>query len=63
MLTNSEKINLIINRINNLSDMMKSFIEYSDICKDKYSLEEQLNICTLRKDVLEKELEILASSS
>ncbi len=36
MITNEEKINYIINRINNIDAQIKSFIDNAELCAGKY---------------------------
>jgi hypothetical protein len=52
MLTNQEKIDIIINRLNNLDLIIKSYIDHSEILKNKYSLEDKLTECNAQKTVL-----------
>lgn len=51
-MTNQEKIDILINRLNNLELMKQSFIDHAEEFKDKYSLEDELSICNVKKDVL-----------
>lgn len=59
MISNQDKINLIIWRLNNIEGDIKSFIDHADIFKDKYSLEEELVICNSKKQALMEELNLL----
>ena len=56
MITNDEKIEALINRLDNLEFIIKSFIDHAEDFKDKYSLEEELLICNAKKNVLLEEL-------
>ena len=56
MLTNKEKIDILINRLNKLSFIENSFISHAEDFKDKYFLEDELTICNDQKSAL---LEIL----
>jgi len=51
-MTNQEKIDILINRLNNLELMKQSFIDHAEEFKDKYSLEDELSTCNVKKDVL-----------
>lgn len=62
MLTNQEKIEFVVNSINNIDALIKSFINNSEICKDKYSLEEELLACNAKKIILLKVLNDLGGS-
>ena len=57
MITNEEKINLIINRLNNLDLSIKSFIDNAEEFKNKYSIEDELADCNAKKNALLKALE------
>lgn len=59
MISNQDKINLIIWRLNNIEGDIKSFIDHADIFKDKYSLEEELVKCNSKKQALLEELSLL----
>ena len=56
MITNDEKIEALINRLDNLEFIIKSFIDHAEDFKDKYSLEEELFIFNAKKNVLLEEL-------
>lgn len=56
MITNDEKIDALINRLDNLEAIIKSFIDHAEEFKNKYSLEEELFICNTKKNVLLEEL-------
>lgn len=59
MLENEEKINLIINKLNNIEVIINTHIERAEILSDKYSLDEVLLNCNAIKLALIKELESL----
>jgi len=59
MITNEDKINLIIARIINIEGAISSYIENADVFKSKYSLEEVLPDCNAIKSSLLKELKLL----
>ena len=59
MLDNKEKINLIINKLNNIEVIINTQIERAEILSDKYSLDEVLLNCNAIKLALIKELESL----
>ena len=59
MITNQEKIDFLIDRINTIEFMVKSFIDHAEEFKDKYSLEEELLICESKKVALIEMLEEL----
>ena len=59
MITNEEKIKIIINRINNIDAQIKSFIDNADLCAGKYILEEEILACNAKKTALTQELEAL----
>jgi hypothetical protein len=59
MITDEEKINLIINRLNNMEAIIKSFIDNAESLKDKYVLEDELLICNAKKGILLSTLEDL----
>ena len=61
MITNQEKIEILLNKISNIDDMIKSFTENAETCKDKYLLEDELEICNIKKEVLFAELAILGN--
>lgn len=56
MLTDQEKIGIIVNRLDNLELVIQSYIDNAEMLKDKYSLEEKLTICNIQKNVLLQEL-------
>ena len=61
MLTNEEKIDFIINRINNIDAQIKSFIDNSELCAEKYLVEEEVLTCNLKKKALTQELDLLTN--
>ena len=61
MLTNEEKISLIINRIDNIDAQIKSFIDNAEICAGKYSVEEEVLACNAKKESLLQELNLLTN--
>lgn len=62
MIANEEKIDLIINKLNNIEAMIVSFIDNAEACQDKYSLEEELEICNAKKAVLLEALQNLGGT-
>jgi predicted oxidoreductase len=52
MITTEEKINIVINRLNNLDVIIQSFIANAEILKDKYSLSNELLNCDSKKEAL-----------
>lgn len=52
MISNKEKIEVVINRINNIEALKKSLIDNADICLGKYSLEDELSLCNAKKYAL-----------
>ena len=61
MISHEEKVNFIINRINNIDAQIKSFIDNSEICAGKYSVEEEVLACNAKKEALIQELELLTN--
>jgi hypothetical protein len=59
MLTNEEKINFIINRINNIDAQIKSFTDNAELCAGKYLVEEEILACNSKKAALIQEMESL----
>lgn len=59
MISNQGKIDILIDRINTIEFMVKSFIDHAEEFKDKYSLEEELLICESKKVALIEMLEEL----
>jgi hypothetical protein len=62
MISNQDKIDIIIWRLNNIEGDIKSFIDNAEKFKDKYSLEEELIICNAKKEALLYELNTLGGS-
>jgi hypothetical protein len=62
MLTNEEKISLIINQLNNIEIIMNIHIERADVLSDKYSLDQVLPECNAIKLALLEELESLGGT-
>lgn len=59
MLTNQERISLIINRINNIDAQIKSFVDNAELCAGKYLVEEEVSACNAKKTALIQEMESL----
>jgi hypothetical protein len=59
MITNQDKIKLVIDRLNNVQGDINSYIEHADAFQSKYSLEDVLPECNSIKSALVKELESL----
>ena len=62
MISNIDKIELIIDRLNNIQGDINSYIEHADDFQDKYSLEEVLPKCNAIKLALLQELESLGGT-
>ena len=62
MTTDKEKIDTLINRLDNLDFVIKSFIDNSEKLESKYSFEEEMLSCNARKNVLLEELAKLGGS-
>jgi len=62
MIDNQDKIDLIINRLNNVHGDIISYTKYADDFQDKYSLEDVLPKCNAIKLALLEELESLGGS-
>jgi hypothetical protein len=52
MITNEEKIEIIMNRLNNLEAIIKSYTDNAEMLKDKYSLEDKLKDYNIEKSAL-----------
>jgi hypothetical protein len=52
MITNAEKIETINNRLDNLEFIINSFIDHAEEFKGKYSLEDELANCNIKKMAL-----------
>lgn len=59
MISNQEKIDIIVGRLNNIQEDIKSFIEHAQSFQGKYSLQEELEVCDAKKEVLLTELRVL----
>ncbi len=62
MITNEEKINFIINCLDNIKMTIKSFIDNADSLTDKYVLSEEIEKCNAKKNALMLELEKLGGT-
>lgn len=62
MIDNQEKIAIILNKLDNLEAMIKSFIDNAEVCAGKYSLEDELANCNIKKGVLMQALSELGGS-
>jgi hypothetical protein len=62
MLTNKEKIDILITRLNTLDFIENSFILNAEDFKDKYSLEDELSICNDKRSALLEVLNDLGGS-
>jgi hypothetical protein len=62
MITNEDKIRLLIDRLNNVEGDINSYISHADDFQDKYSLEDVLPECNAIKIALLQELELLGGS-
>lgn len=56
MITNEEKIEVLIERLNTLDFIIESYISHAEEFKNKYSLEEVLTDCNAQKKALLQEL-------
>ena len=56
MITNEEKIEVLIEKLNTLDFIIESYISHAEEFKNKYSLEEVLTDCNAQKDALLQEL-------
>ena len=59
MITNEEKIEVIIDKLNKIQGQINSYINYAEILQDKYSLDEVLPDCNASKLALLDELQNL----
>lgn len=59
MISNEEKIKIIINKLNNTQGQIDSYISHADSFKNKYSLDEVLPDCNASKSALLEELQSL----
>ena len=62
MFSDENKIDIIVNRLNNLEAVIQSYIDHAEEFKDKYNLEDKLLYCNAKKDVLLNELAKLGGS-
>ena len=62
MINNEEKIAIILNKIDNLEALVKSLIDNAEVCAGKYSLEDELADCNIKKGVLVQALQELGGS-
>lgn len=62
MINDQEKIQIIINRLDNLQGSIVSLIENAEVCKDKYILENEITICNTKKNALLQELQDLGGT-
>ena len=62
MLTNEEKVQILLNKINNIDSMIESFIKNVEACEGKYVLEDEIAICNIKKEALMAELASLGDS-
>jgi hypothetical protein len=61
MINDEEKVAMVINKINNIDAQIKSFIDNSEICAGKYSVEEEVLACNAKKEALIQELNLLTN--
>jgi len=59
MITNEEKIKIIINKLNNIQGQIDSYISHAESFQDKYSLDEVLPDCNASKLALLEQLQSL----
>jgi hypothetical protein len=59
MISDSDKIKLIVDRLNNIQDDIVSYINHASLFSEKYSLEDVLPECNAVKAALLVELESL----
>lgn len=52
MITNEDKIGILLNKLNNVDLMVQSYINNAENLKDKYSLQEELDACNFEKSIL-----------
>lgn len=62
MLTNEEKIKMVIEKISHINARIKSFIEMEEAAKGKYVLEDELAICNAQKQAFLKTLKNLGGT-
>ena len=61
MITNTEKIDIINNRLASLEFIINSFIDHAEEFNDKYSLEDELANCNIKKTALLEEKQALTN--
>ena len=61
MINHEEKIEMVINKINNIDAQIKSFIDNAEICAGKYLVEEEVLACNAKKEALIQELNLLTN--
>lgn len=61
-MTDLEKIDIIMYRLNNLKLIIQSYIDHADIFSNKYLLEDVLPDCNAKKEALLKELNKLGGA-
>lgn len=59
MITNENKIEIIIDKLNTLEFIIKSYIDHAEAFSNKYSLEDVLVDCNAQKEALLQKLEEL----
>lgn len=62
MISSEDKIQLVVNRLNNIQGDIDSYITHADVFQDKYSLEDVLPDCNSIKLALIQELESLGGT-
>jgi hypothetical protein len=61
MITNEEKLSIVTSRLGNLESMINSFIAHAEEFNGKYSLEEELANCNIKKMALLEERQALTN--
>ena len=62
MIDNEEKIKIVIDKLNNIDFIIKSYIDHAELFSNKYSLEEVLPSYNAKKDALLEILEDLGGT-
>lgn len=62
MITNQDKIDIIVSKLNNLEMVIKSYIDHAEEFKGKYNLTDKLASCNFKKNILLNELFSLGGS-
>lgn len=62
MVENQKKIQLVVDKLNNIQGDIDSYVAHANVFQDKYSLEEVLINCNSIKSALIKELEFLGGT-